>query len=110
MNVATEINKETLAQVAAESIAKINPQAKNAASWIRAIAKATVEVEQNPYLTYELDSHSLLILSEKSGHIYRSNGICKDENGNDCPAFAKGKPCYHRALARLIAIYLERFR
>ena len=102
MNVATEINRETLAEVAAESIAKINPEAKDAKRWINAIAKATVEMENNPFMTFEPETHSLLILSDRSGQIYTANGTCQ------CTAFNQGYPCYHRAAARLIMRYVEK--
>lgn len=103
MNLATEINREKLAQVAAESVGKLensnHPQAKR---WINAIAKAVVEIESNPYLTFDVASHSLLILSERSGAIYIANGTCQ------CAAYTTNQsPCYHRALARLIVRYLE---
>ena len=104
MNVATQINKETLAQVAAEAISKINPNQPNGKRWINAIAKAVVEIENNPYMTYDHDSHSLLILSETSGQIYTANGTCQ------CRAFEQGYPCRHRAMARLIQRYIERER
>lgn len=48
MNIATEVNKEVLGQIAAESIAKINPNQANGKRWINAIAKATAEIETNP--------------------------------------------------------------
>lgn len=102
MNVATEINKELLGEIAAQSIAKINPQQENGTRWINAIAKAVVEIENNPFMTYNHDSHSLLMLSEKSGNIYTANGTCQ------CAAHRKGQPCYHPAAARLIQIYVER--
>ena|SRR5688500_17503099 len=102
MNVATEVNQETLKQIASESIAKINPQAKDASRWINAINKATAEIESNPFLTFDKDTHSLLILSETSGQIYTANGTC------ECKAYERGFPCRHRAAARLISIYVER--
>ena len=51
MNIATEVNKEVLGQIAAESIAKINSQSKNSQRWINAIAKAVSKIESNPYVT-----------------------------------------------------------
>ena len=102
MNVATEINKEQLAIVAAELIAKLNPNQPNGKRWINAIGKAIREIESNPYMTYHHDSHSLLILSETSGQIYTANGSCQ------CRAFEQGYPCRHRAMARLIQRYIER--
>ncbi|CAN5414024.1 hypothetical protein BH20ACI1_BH20ACI1_17660 [soil metagenome] len=50
MNTLTAINHEVLGQIAAESIAKINPNTKNGQRWINAIAKATAEIETNPYM------------------------------------------------------------
>lgn len=102
MNVATIINQEVLAEIATEAIAKINPEAKNGQRWINAINKATAEIESNPFLTYDAETHSLLMLSETSGQIYTANGTC------GCKAFEKGFPCRHRAAARLITIYVER--
>jgi hypothetical protein len=102
MNVATEINKEILGEIAAQSIAKINPNQRDAKRWINAIAKAVVEIENNPFMTFEPETHSLLMLSERSGEIYTANGTCQ------CAAFGNGQPCYHRAAARLIQIYVER--
>ena len=104
MNIATTIDREILGQIAAESIAKINPQSLNGQRWINAIARATAEIESNPYMTYQLDSHSLLMLSETSNQVYTANGTCQ------CKAFEKGFPCRHRAAARLIAIYIERIK
>ena len=105
MNIAVaQINKEVLATIAAESISKINPKSRNGQRWINAIARATAEIETNPYMTYEVESHSLLMMSDSSNQIYTANGTCQ------CKAFEKGFPCRHRAAARLITIYIERTR
>jgi DNA mismatch repair protein MutH len=104
MNVATEINKEILGQIAAESIAKIDPKSANGKRWINAIGKATAEIETNPYMTYSHDSHSLLMMSETSNQTYTANGTCQ------CKAFSQGFPCRHRAASRLITLYIERTR
>lgn len=104
MNIATQIDKEVLGAIAAESIAKINPNQANGKRWINAIAKATAEIETNPFMTYDHDSHSLLMMSETSNEVYTANGTCQ------CKAFANGFPCKHRAAARLVAIYIERTR
>ena len=103
-NIATQINHEILGAIAAESISKINPNQKNGQRWINAIGKATAEIESNPYMTYEVESHSLLMMSDTSNQIYTANGTCQ------CKAFEKGFPCRHRAAARLITIYIERTR
>ena len=105
MNVATEINKEVLGQIAAESITKVEQSnAQNAVRWVNAIAKAVAEIESNPYLTYDLKSHELMLLSERTGTVYRANGVCQ------CRAYEQGQPCYHRAASRLVALYIERTR
>jgi hypothetical protein len=102
MNIATEVNKEILSEIAAESIAKINPESHNGKRWINAITKATAEIETNPFMTYEVESHSLLMMSDMSNQIYKANGVCQ------CKAFKQGFPCRHRAAARLVTLYIER--
>jgi hypothetical protein len=101
MNVYSEIDREKLSQVAAEAVAKLDPQSAADRRWLNCIAKAVAEVETNPYLTFEPNNKSLLMLSESSGQIYSANGTCQ------CKAFEFGNPCFHRALARLIVRYLE---
>ena len=104
MNIATEVNKEVLGTIAAESIAKIDPNSPNGKRWISVIGKATAEIETNPYMTYNHDSKSLLIMSDRSNQVYTANGTCQ------CKAFEQGYPCRHRAAARLVTLYIERTR
>lgn len=66
--------------------------------WQTAIAKAAMQIEENPFLHF--DGSALLILSP-SNEIYRANGACQ------CKAYAKGFPCWHRAAARLVERYNE---
>ncbi len=67
--------------------------------WETAIAKASMEIESNPFMHW--NGHALVILSS-SNEIYEANGVCQ------CKAFAHGKqPCWHRAAARLVARYNE---
>lgn len=100
MNINTSIDREKLAEIAADAIAKLNPNDATDKRWVKAITKALCEIERNPYLTWQADSRSLLILSD-SGRIYTANGTC------ECKAFEAGQPCYHRALARLMLRYIE---
>jgi hypothetical protein len=100
MNLATEINREKLAAIAAEAISRLNPNDATDKRWVKAITKALCEIERNPYLSWQPESRSLLILSE-SGRIYTANGTC------ECKAFEQNQPCYHRALARLVLRYVE---
>lgn len=103
LNTVTELNQDLLAVVVAESLAKV-ALAPNGKRWTNAIAKATLQIESNPFMTYQHDSHSLLILSPESGEIYTANGTCQ------CKAFEAGQPCWHRAAARIVTRYIERAR
>ncbi len=102
MTINTIIDREILAEVAAEAISKAADAPRDAKRWVNAIAKAVVEIENNPFMTWQSVSKSLLILSERTGNIYTANGVCQ------CEAYSKGFPCYHRAAARLVTRYLER--
>ncbi len=98
-------DKDRFAQVIADSIARVeltNTNQQTKKRWINAIAKATVEIEQNGvFMTWQEENHSLLIWSQKSNQIYTANGVCQ------CRAFAEGQACFHRAAARLVRLYLE---
>jgi hypothetical protein len=98
-------NKDTFGKVIADALSKVEQTVTDAQTkrrWIRAIAKATVEIEENGcFMTWMSDSQSLLIWSQKSNQIYSSNGVCQ------CRAFEQGSPCFHRAAARLIRLYME---
>ncbi len=101
MTVQNNIDTERLAAVAAEAIVKVHLSGRDVNRWVNAIAKATVEIENNPFMTWQPENNSLLIWSQKSSEIYEANGICQ------CRAYEQGFPCYHRAAARLIQRYLE---
>ncbi len=98
-------NKDKFGKVIADALSKVeltvaDPQTKK--RWIRAIAKAAVEIEENGcFMTWMDDSQSLLIWSQKSNEIYSANGVCQ------CRAFEQGSPCFHRAAARLVRLYME---
>ncbi len=98
----TELNQDTLAAVIADAVSKASAATTNSKRWINAIARATVELESNPHMTFNHDSHSLLILSPASGAVYEANGTCQ------CRAFEQGQPCWHRAAAKLVVNYLDR--
>lgn len=73
-------------------------KAQGSKRWQSAIAKAKLQIEENPFMHF--DSNALLILSS-SNEIYRANGACQ------CKAYEKGFPCWHRAAARLVQRYAE---
>ena len=74
----------------------VNSAKRSAATdqrWLNAIARAAEELESNPYIARQ-DDHLLIV--SPSGSIYAANGVCQ------CEAFKSGKPCWHRAAARLV--------
>ena len=99
-------NQQRFGKVTADALAKVEltvTDAKTKTRWINAIAKAVAEIEANGvFMTYQEEDHSLLIWSQKSNKIYTSNGVCQ------CRAFEQGAPCYHRAAARLVRLYMEK--
>lgn len=96
-----QIDQDKLAAVAAEAISKVHASGKNVNRWINAIAKAVVEIENNPFLHWQPENNSLLVWSQSSSKIYEANGVCQ------CEAYAQEYPCYHRAAARLLQRYYE---
>lgn len=70
--------------------------------WQNAIKKAVAQIEENgEFMTYDEKENYLLIWSQGSNEIYSANGNCQ------CKAFEQGFPCYHRAAARIVRLYLE---
>lgn len=67
--------------------------------WLAAIARAEVELVSNPYIARQDD---YLLIASPSGAIYTANGSCQ------CQAYTNGKPCWHRAAARLVRLHDER--
>jgi len=98
-------NKDRFGKVIADALSKVELTVANSQTkkrWINAIAKAAVEIEENGvFMTWQEADKSLLIWSQKSNNIYAANGVCQ------CRAFEQGSPCFHRAAARLIRLYLE---
>ena len=98
-------NKNKFGKVIADSLSKVEltvADLNTKKRWINAISKAAAEIENNGvFMTWQADEQSLLIWSQKSNHIYSANGICQ------CRAFSEKAPCYHRAAARLVRLYIE---
>ncbi len=98
-------NKDRFGKVIADALAKIELTVTDAGTkkrWINAIAKATAEIEENGvFMTWQDEDKSLLIWSQRSNNIYSANGVCQ------CRAFEQGSPCFHRAAARLVRLYME---
>lgn len=94
------VNQDLLSQVIETALQQVQGNKR----WTNAILRGAELIESNRCLP--VDNGSLLILSE-SGHNYIVNGSCRTEEGL-CPAFAKHKPCKHRAAYRLLQLYEER--
>jgi len=83
------LNSTTLAEVV--NRAKID--AATSPRWLHAIERAVQELDWNPYIARQ-DDH--VLIGSPSGQSYCVNRVCQ------CPAFANGQPCWHRAAARLV--------
>jgi hypothetical protein len=98
-------DKDRFGKVIADSLSKVEQTVANIQTkkrWINAIAKAVVEIEENGvFMTWQEEDHSLLIWSQISNQIYTANGVCQ------CRAFEQDAPCFHRAAARLVRLYME---
>jgi hypothetical protein len=98
-------NKQTFASVIAGALSKVEltvADAQTKKRWINAIAKAVAEIEENGnFMSWMAEDKALLIWSQKTDGVYAANGICQ------CRAFVQGVPCFHRAAARLVRLYLE---
>lgn len=92
-------------KVIAGALAKVEltvTDAQTKKRWTNAIAKATAQIELNgEFVNYDTAENHLVIWSQDSNEIYTSNGVCQ------CKAFTRGLPCWHRAAARLVRLYLE---
>ncbi len=73
-------NKDRFGKVIADALSKLEQtaDAQTKKRWINAIAKATVEIEENGvFMTWQEADKSLLIWSQKSNKIYTANGVCQ---------------------------------
>jgi hypothetical protein len=88
------IEQERFSEVVQKALSK----ASDSKRWQKAIVRAAVEIQVNPFLEWQ--NGALLILSP-SNEIYEANGSCQ------CKAYEQGFPCWHRAAARLVRRYNE---
>jgi hypothetical protein len=73
-------------------------RAQGSQRWQRAIVRAKVELEANPFIAW---TGAALVIWSPSNEIYEANGACQ------CKAYSQGQPCWHRAAARLVQRYNE---
>jgi hypothetical protein len=92
-------------KVIADALSKVELTATDAQTkkrWINAIAKSVAQIElHGEFMTWMPETKSLLIWSQDSNDIHAANGVC------DCEAYKRGFPCWHRAAARLVRLYME---
>lgn len=92
-------NQDRFNEIVKEALAK----SANYSRWQNAINKAVVQMElHGEFMTWQPETKSLLIWSQESGDIHAANGVC-----DNCKAFERKFPCWHRAAARLVRLYFE---
>src|SRR5687768_1036942 len=75
---------------------------KTAQRWINAINKAADHIlEHGEWITWMPETKSIVIWNQETNGVHSANGVC------DCRAYFEGFPCFHRAAARLIRLYME---
>ncbi|HSK72310.1 MAG TPA: hypothetical protein VK892_11475 [Pyrinomonadaceae bacterium] len=98
-------NKAKFEQIVSDAIEKVAmtvPNDKLAQRWINAINKAAAQIEENgEWITWMPETKSIVIWNQETNNVHSANGVC------DCMAFQKGFPCFHRAAARIIRLYME---
>lgn len=90
------LNSTTLEQV----VANAKHLAHADARWLNAIDRAAGELATNPYV--ERQASGELLIGSPSGNVYSTSSSCS------CTAAQYGRPCWHRAAARLVTRYDER--
>ena len=98
-------NKTKFEQIVSDAIEKVAMTVQNdklAQRWINAINKAAAQIEENgEWITWMPETKSIVIWNQETNNVHSANGVC------DCMAFQKGFPCFHRAAARIIRLYME---
>lgn len=93
---ALDLNPITLQAVAEQACR----DAAQHGRWLVAIGRALVELDSNPWI--ERGELHGLVIGSPSGNVYSANGVCQ------CQAYKYGRPCWHRAAARLVRLHDER--
>jgi len=91
------LNLSTLAAV----VDQARTDAADHPRWLHAIDRAVVELVENPWIERG-ELHGIIVASSTSGNLYAANGTCQ------CTAYQYGRPCWHRAAARLVRLHDEK--
>jgi hypothetical protein len=97
-----QINQDIFEAVITEAKIAIQKQGEMEQRWIKAIEKAVIEIENNPFMHFDSEHQQLVLWSQSSYKTYEANGKCQ------CKAYYVRNPCYHRAAARLLQRYYEK--
>jgi hypothetical protein len=89
-----QINQTRFRQIVQQALRN----AEGHARWVSAIKAADSELSNNPLCAY--DGETLLILSTTSETLYEVGQTCQ------CTAASFGHPCRHRAMRRLVQLYV----
>lgn len=89
-----EVNSELLGRVTQVAFDRVAGDRR----WEVAIVKARRQIEENPYMHFA--GRELLVLSPSNG-LYTAGRKCQ------CTSYAHGRPCWHRAAARLLELYFD---
>lgn len=85
-------------------------KAKNFPRWVSAINKAVVQISlHGEFMHYDETENYLVIWSQGSDKVYSANGACQCRSHtqlNNRGEMSK-RPCWHKAAARLVRLYLE---
>jgi hypothetical protein len=99
------LDQEKFEQIARAAFERARQAPKDAHRWTNAINKA-VQFITDSGLWHLMEDDVLLIVSPQSFEIYEVGpDSCERIDGDerrDCPAFAHGQPCWHRAARKLL--------
>ncbi len=93
-------NQQNFAKAIAQAVAAVaqNPQGRKLENWVKQIARATFEIENNPFMHYDDERQTMIVVSSE---VYEANGVCQ------CRAAQNGLTCWHRIAKRIWQLYLE---
>jgi len=97
----TKINWTVMgAVIEAAEVATLTSSSPKKQCWLNCLHKAAEVLSSNAYWYWE--DELLVIVSQSKKHIYT---VTRKGHHEGCGAYSNGKPCYHRALRKLLELY-----
>jgi len=97
----TKINWTVMgAVIEAAEVATLTSNSPKKQCWLNCLHKAAEVLSSNAYWYWE--DELLVIVSQSKKHIYT---VTRKGHHEGCEAYSNGKPCYHRALRKLLELY-----